>query len=306
MKILIVCSKTRNRIGSFITEQAESLIKAGVIIDYYTIEKRGILGYLMSFPKLNRKIKLFKPDIIHAHYGFSGLLANFQRKIPVVTTFHGTDINDHKAFYFSKLAMILSKYNIFVSSKLIERARPKKNHTMISCGIDFNNFKEIDRDLARIKLGLSLEKKYLLFSSSFDNKVKNYELARDSLQVLSAKGIEIELLEFKGYNREKSNLLFNAVDGVLVTSKSESGPLVIKEAMAVNTPAISVDVGDVSEITNNTKGYFITSHDKDEISNAILDCLKLNKRTNGRNKIQFLDIDIVAQRIIEVYKKIIS
>lgn len=306
MRVLIVCSKTRNRISTFITEQADSLIRAGLIIDYYTVEKRGILGYLKSIPALNRKIKSFSPDIIHAHYGFSGLLANLQRKIPVVTTFHGTDINDHKAFYFSKLAMFLSKYNIFVSSKLIERARPKKNHTMISCGIDFNNFKEIDRDLARKKLGLSLKKKHLLFSSSFDNKVKNYELARDSLQVLSSKGIEIELLEFKGYNREKSNLLFNAVDGVLVTSKSESGPLVIKEAMAVNTPAISVDVGDVSEITHNTKGYFITSHDKVEISTAIIDCLKLNKRTNGRNKIQFLDIDIVAQRIIEVYKKIIS
>ena len=44
----------------------------------------------------------FKPDIIHAHYGLSGLLANLQRSIPVVTTYHGSDINLPKVFLVIK------------------------------------------------------------------------------------------------------------------------------------------------------------------------------------------------------------
>ena len=62
--------------------------------------------------------------MIHAHYGLCGLLANLQRKVPVVTTFHGSDIQSSTMIRcLSRLAMYLSKYNIFVLKSMPDRGR---------------------------------------------------------------------------------------------------------------------------------------------------------------------------------------
>ena len=121
MKVLIVCSKNSGKVAPFITEQAESLRKSGIEVEYFTIVGKGIEGYLKNYKLLQQAIKNIHPDIIHAHYGLSGLLANLQRRIPVVTTYHGSDINEPKVYPFSRLCMILSKKNIFVIDTLKSR-----------------------------------------------------------------------------------------------------------------------------------------------------------------------------------------
>ena len=126
MKILIVCSQNSGKIAPFIIDQVDALMKSEVECDYYTVKGKGILGYLKNRKGLTAKINSFQPEIIHAHYGLSGLLANLQRKIPVVTTYHGSDINISKIFIFSKICMFLSQYNIFVSEKNLNKAHLKK------------------------------------------------------------------------------------------------------------------------------------------------------------------------------------
>ena len=101
MKILIVCSYNKSKISPFILEQAHSLEKQQIKIDYHKVIGRGFIGYIKNYFSLIAKIKSYEPDIIHAHYGLSGLLANLQRKIPVVTTFHGSDINSSQAYKYS-------------------------------------------------------------------------------------------------------------------------------------------------------------------------------------------------------------
>lgn len=127
IRLLIVCSKNSGNFAPFIVDQVEALKKTGVVPDFFGVEEKGWKGYLKSRKLLLTKIELFKPQLIHAHYGLSGLLANLQRKIPVVTTYHGSDINDSKVFWLSKLTMMLSKHNIFVSKKNLEKANFKKN-----------------------------------------------------------------------------------------------------------------------------------------------------------------------------------
>ena len=70
---------------------------------------------------MRKKIKNFSPDIVHAHFGISGLVANLQRKVPVVITFHGSDAYLPKVRLLSKIAAGLSGFNIFVSAKFIIR-----------------------------------------------------------------------------------------------------------------------------------------------------------------------------------------
>ena len=107
MKVLIVASYNKNRFAPFILEQAEALMKRQCEIEWFGLKGKGLKGYLKNLPALKKKIREIHPNVVHAHYGLSGLLANLQRRVPVVTTYHGSDINDKKALRFSKMAMRL-------------------------------------------------------------------------------------------------------------------------------------------------------------------------------------------------------
>ena len=76
MKILIIASDKRGHFAPFIEEQIAALQACGVQIIRYGVTRKGILGYLRELPALRRLIRAERPDIVHAHYGLSGLLAN--------------------------------------------------------------------------------------------------------------------------------------------------------------------------------------------------------------------------------------
>ncbi|MDR1679063.1 MAG: glycosyltransferase family 4 protein [Prevotellaceae bacterium] len=301
MKVLIVCSKNSGKIAPFILDQAESLTAQGVEIDFFTVQQKGLFGYLKSRKGLVQKIKNFQPDLIHAHYGLSGLLANLQREIPVVTTYHGSDINKRKIRQFSKIAILLSKFNIFVSQKNIAIAKPKQNFALIPCGVDTELFKPMDKIECRTKFGFTNEEKLVLFSSAFNNQVKNPQLAKSAVNVLS----DIQLVELKGYSRLQVCELMNSCDAALMTSFTEGSPQFIKEAMAVNCPIVSVDVGDVREMIGDTENCFICNYSETEIAEALQKVFATNKRTLGREKILRLENKIIAGEIIEIYKSIV-
>ena len=117
MKLLVVASDKGGHFVPFIEEQITALEALGVQIIRYGITGKGIMGYLRCLPALRRLIRAERPDIVHAHYGLSGLLANLQRMVPVITTYHGSDINKPSIRRFSKIAMRLSAHNIFVSAR---------------------------------------------------------------------------------------------------------------------------------------------------------------------------------------------
>ena len=118
MRILIIASGNSSQISPFVKEQAEALWNKGLSVDFFLIKGKGLFGYLKNYFLLIKKIKNKKYDLIHAHYGLSGLLATLQFSVPVVITFHGSDVNMKKNYIFSRIASRLSTTNIFVTSKL--------------------------------------------------------------------------------------------------------------------------------------------------------------------------------------------
>lgn len=299
IRILIVCSRNSGKYAPFIVEQANALKNIGLVIDFFGVEGKGWRGYLKSRKLLMTKIKNYKPQLIHAHYGLSGLLANLQREVPVVTTYHGSDINDPKVFRFSKLAMMLSKHNIFVSKKNIEKANLNKKVTLLPCGVDLDFFKPMSKKIAREKLGFSLKDKIVLFSGSFNNPVKNASLAQQAVGLLN----QTRLVELKNYSREDVCWLMNAVDACIMTSYSEGSPQFIKEAMACNCPIVSVNVGDVSEVMGNIEGCFITEYNPVDIADKLKHALKNDKLPDGRDRLYTLKLDnqYIAEQIQNIY-----
>ena len=304
MRILVVASYNKNRFAPFIIEQADTLKQVGCEVDYFGVIGKGIKGYLSAFSALRKKIKSFKPDVIHAHYGLSGLFANLQRSVPVLTTYHGSDINLPKVLRLSKIAMKLSAWNIFVSQKNVEIAQPKKNYILLPCGVNLPNYVEEDICAVKQKLDWNTNKKYILFAGAFDNIVKNAKLAQDSVSLIE----NAELIELKGYTREQVTALFYVVDAFLMTSFTEGSPQVVKEAMACGCPIVSVDVGDVAERIEGLEGCYIAKRNPQDIASKLQQALSLKTRTKGRERIIELGLtnDLVAKKLVDIYEDVLK
>lgn len=321
MRILFVCSKNSGRVVPFIEEQAESVRRLGHTVDFFTIEGKGIGGYLKNWLPYIAKLRTFQPDVVHAHYGLSCLFANLQRIVPVVSTYHGSDINDPKVFRFSKIAIKLSRRNVFVSEKItpltpLETSPPaplleergeregRWKNVVIPCGVDTALFVPMDKQECRERMKLEADKKYVLFAGAFENKVKNAVLAKAAVGLLE----HVEILELKGYSRQEVVWLMNAVDAVLMTSFTEGSPQFIKEAMACNCPVVSVPVGDVAELISCVDGCLVVDDDATLIANALQLVLNAPTRTFGRVEIEKKQLDIrqVAERIVTLYQSLIK
>lgn len=302
MRILFLASFNKHRFAPFIVEQADALRRAGCEVDFFGVQGKGVKGYLKALPLLKQRIKAYHPDVIHAHYGLCGLLAGLQRRVPVVTTYHGSDINVKKNRLFSRIAMMLSQYNIFVSKKTLKIASPKKKYAFIPCGIDLMELQLTEKAEARKRMGLNADGQYVLFAGAFDNTVKNAPLAREAMRLIP----EAELLELKGYTREQVTLLMCAVDAFLMTSFSEGSPQVIKEAMACGCPIVSVDVGDVAERTEGVEGCCIVGRTAEDIAEKLRSVLARTERTKGRERILALGLtnDLIAQQLVDIYTQI--
>lgn len=305
MRILVVASFNKGRFAPFIVEQAESLKRTGCEVSFLGLKGNGVKGYLSNLPLLKCQIDEYKPDVVHAHYGLSGLLANMQRKVPVVTTYHGSDINDKKVRPFSRSAMRLSAWNIFVSQKTLEKAKPKSKYTLVPCGVDLTDLQLTERQEARRKMHLDEIKRIVLFSGAFDNQVKDAALARQSVVLLHDK--DAELIELEGYSREQVTLLMCASDTLLMTSVSEGSPQVVKEAMACGCPIVSVDVGDVKERTKGLGGCFVSEkRDAVELADLLRKAFEFQGKTDGRQRLVLdgLENGQVATKIMRVYQNV--
>lgn len=283
-------------------EQIAAVERQGVECDIFPVSRKGIRGYLKTLPDLRRKIREWHPDLIHAHYGLCGLLANLQRKIPVVTTYHGSDINNPRVFLLSRIAIHLSSFNIFVSQRIIDKASPRKHFALIPCGIDLDDYPLMDKSEARKRMGLDPDRKYVLFSGAFDNTVKNAPLAKAAMDLVP----DAELLELTGFSRMQVATLMQAVDALLMTSFTEGSPQVVKEAMACGCPVVSVDVGDVRDVTEGVAGCFVTDRDEESLASAIEEALRFGRKTSGRDRIieKGLTNNLIARRIIDVYESL--
>ena len=325
MKILIVGNNKPGHFAPFVEEQARALQQQGCEVVFYGVQGKGLLGYLRALPALRRMIRAERPDLVHAHYGLSGLLANLQRIVPVVTTYHGSDINVPSVLRFSKIAMRLSAHNIFVSQRNVTLAlspnglitsRLKKRYTLLPCGVNLPLlWSEMQtQQVEQLTLNqwvqekLNAGVKHVLFAGAFNNEVKDPELAKAVINELANEGVKVELIELKGYNRDQVNALMYNCDTLLMTSETEGSPQVIKEAMACGCPIVSVDVGDVAERVSGVEGcYIVPTREPKDIAEALQKAITFEGKTNGRERILEMGLsnEQVAERLIAIYESIV-
>lgn len=310
MKVLFVASgKNESKPSPILINQAKSLEKFGIMVEYFLITGGGIWNYLLSVFELKNEIKKNKYDIIHAHYAFSGYTAGLTSFNPVVVSLMGTDINKSKIFnYFTKLFIHrIWRYTIVKSEKM--NMILQENLKVLPNGVNLKHFYQIEKKECKMKLGWNTDKLQVLFLANPNRFEKNFELLKNSVDYLNNNDIEIQI----NYNINNKKLLFyfNAADIIVLSSLWEGSPNVIKEAMACNKPIVSTAVGDVEWLLDGLEGCYISDFSVEKYSECLLKAVefaKTKKHTKGRERLIELGLDseTVAKKIVNIYKQVLS
>jgi glycosyltransferase involved in cell wall biosynthesis len=81
---------------------------------------------------------------------------------------------------------------------------------------------------------------------------------------------------------------------------------VVKEALMCNLPVIATPSGDVEELLAGVSPAHICEPSAQALSEALVDCLREPRRSNGRKMSQWLDAGMVADSLLAVYRSLAS
>ena len=289
--------------GTFVMHQAEQLRKMGHRVDVlHFLGYRSRLNYLKSAFDVFSRTRESNYDVVHAHYGLSGFPALFRHKVPLVVTLHGGDVLIGTVQrLISRIVSSLAD-GVIVVSKGIAKKVPG---IVIPCGIDFELFKPRERAEARSRLGLSMNRRYVLFPFDPKRKVKRYDLATAACERLT----DTDLLVVSGVRNDEMSWYYSAADVMLLCSYSEGSPTSVKEALACNLPVVSTNVGDVAEIMAGIQGCTICgTNDPVSLATALESVLRrpTDVPFESRSAMRRYDQQEIAASIVNVYKDAIK
>jgi len=305
--------------GSFVFSQAESLRAAGVELDVVYIP--GYLGkgeYLRGAAAVRRAVTRGRYDVVHAHYGHSGVIGRLQAGAPLIISYCGDDLlgtpRSDRSGRFDRSSLLLARgfaqlartaaatitKSEAMASRLPRRCRTR-NH-VIPNGVDLTTFAPIGVGEARRRLDWSADRPNVLFVGNPDIPRKNLPLAEAVCAELAGRGRPVELRVAWGIAPGEVPVWMNAADVLLFPSLSEGSPNTVKEAMAVELPIVTAPVGDAPERLEGVPGTFVVDHNVQAMADAVIAALAAGRAPAAREAVKHLSIEHVAQRVISVYR----
>ncbi|MBD3245696.1 MAG: glycosyltransferase [Candidatus Omnitrophica bacterium] len=318
MKILTVTSEwpTPTSPGRvpFLVQRIKYLRREGVETKVFFFRgNKNPLNYLAAHRCLRRKYDLRQFDVVHAHFGQSGLVT-LPSPRPVVVTFYGSDLQgivtpsgsySWKGIASRELGRMIARQAtkvVVVARRLAEYLPSEVSPEVIPCGVDRELFFPVPRTEARARLGWSQEKRVVLFAADPRRPVKRYKLAQESISRVPALG-EVELCVLADVPHEQVPWYMNASDALVLTSRHEGSPTVVREALACDLPVVSVDVGDVRESVHGIDGCHVCEEASPGcIARALSRVLGPRRRVDGRPAAAVYDEKRLAQKLISLYR----
>ena len=306
MKVLFVSGgNSSSGISSLVRAQGDSLANLGLSIDYFPIVGKGLKGYLANVKPLRDKIRSEKYDLVHAHFSFCGFVAALAGAQPLVVSLMGWNVRKPLLRLMIKLINRMFWRACIVKSAEMQNFLKIRDLILLPNGVDLELFKPMDKREARSYLGWEEGVTHILFAANPARPIKDYPLARQAFAMFS-KSIRAELHALRGVNHLEMPYHYNAADVVLLTSKAEGSPNVIKEAMACNCRIVSTDVGDVRERFANSPACYICGHDPEDICSCLQQALEFKEPVNTREAVLGLDSRLIAGKLLSIYHKVIE
>jgi L-malate glycosyltransferase len=294
--------------------------------------------------RMSEVAEYYELDLLHVHYAIphsvSALLARQMlaargRKLPFVTTLHGTDITlvglDRSYLPITRFAIEesdgVTSISQYLKDKTLTEFQIKNPIQVIPNFVNCDVYKPLDdRESARARFAAA-DEKILIHLSNF-RPVKRVTdvvkvFARIAKQVPArlllvgdgpdrssaewlAHGLGIQdRVSFLG-KQESVNELLPVADLMLMPSELESFGLAALEAMACCVPTIGTGVGGVPElIEDGVTGRLFPVGDTDAMADAAIELLNDPDRLGqmGRAGRAFAQARYCASRIIPLYEK---
>lgn len=261
-------------------------------------DNRSVWEYIFMYPRILRE-SLKNYDLIHVNNAKFGLYGLFQSIRPTVLTIWGSDWRGRFGSFNKKVAPYYD--TVIVSSDWMSDYVDFE-HEVIEFGFDSQIFRPIPQDEARLKVGWEEKETVILFPYSKTKELKNYPLARS---VVNQADTDAELITLSGEPYEKMPYYMNASDVVLVTSKGEPGPGVVKEAALCNVPIVSTDTGFVADVLEGTSNSYVCNTNQDLVA-GLNKVLSSKERSDARKKASEWSIETMGDELLDVYNKTIE
>jgi teichuronic acid biosynthesis glycosyltransferase TuaC len=312
VRILVVTNlyptAERPFMSPFVKEQVEAIRECypDLTIDVRVIEgDRPRWAYMREILLLPAAVKKGRYDIVHAHFGLT-LVSTILVRVPVVITFHGSDLLVNPTKQLSRYLAPMAAKVIVVAQRLRESLGYGE---VIPCGINVKVF-GLPSSYENKPSPITPGKLKVLFPSDPTNRIKDYGLFQAVCYELEKRGNKIEIFHLVNIEREKVREVFWNCDIMLLTSLSEGSPTVIKEAIAAKLPFVSVDVGDVKDWAALIEfGVVVPDRDPKIIANAVTTLLaRIQHRALMDNSkcVEAMDIVNIAGQIKCIYDELLE
>ncbi|WP_440769551.1 glycosyltransferase [Natronorubrum sp. DTA28] len=263
---------------------------------------RSPTDYVRYYPRILSELRSGDYDLIHANYGLVAPFALAQPTRPVVVTLWGTDLMSDHDWLRSLSRFGARRANAAIVPSRAMSSVLETDHELIPFGVDTDLFRPMSQADARERVGWETDRPIALFPYDRTRAVKDYSRARRLVERADA---DLELRTVTGVDHEEIPHYMNASDVLLVTSKRESGPMVVKEAAACNLPVVSTDVGFVRETVADVTDCVVSDDDT-----ALIDGLEyvadVRHRSDGRETIDGLSLDALGDRLLGVYRDVLE
>ena len=312
-------SESRPFAAPFVKRQKGKLEELGAEIDVYEFVGGGNpKNYLRARNEVQKLIKTNKYQLAHAQWGQS-VIPLLPKRIPIVITYRGDDLegvySNTRGDYGLKSAVLkavgrfvarFADHTMVVSSHMLKLFKPRTAVDVIPSGIDFTKMPNKTKAQLREELGLPQDKKIIIFPSSPEVKRKNFELVEAAFNQLKQRHPDLMLHVVFGVNHAELLKHLKASDFLFFASYHEGSPNVVKEAIAVDTPIVSVPVADVPERLGQIPGCFIS---QDYSTSAFVEASEKAMHHDyseyqSRSYAKELDESILAKRVYNIYQKV--
>jgi len=295
--------------GNFVRDQVEALRRERVEVELLTFPT-GKRALARSVGQVRRHLRRGRFDLVHAHYGLAGWSAALAGASPLVVTFHGTDVRHGAVGALSRRLVGRVDLVAGASRALFADeggrpglpADPPGAVAVLPTGADLERFTPAPRAIARERLGLRGDGRYLLFPAAPDRTVKRHDLAAEV-----ARRADAELLTLGAARPESVPDWVNAASAVLVTSDNEGFGLAVLEALACDVPVLSTPVGAAPLLLRGVHGCLVAGFDPERwsaLARAHVDAK--DPRVAGRARAAWFSVDLMARRVVQAYEGVLA
>jgi glycosyltransferase involved in cell wall biosynthesis len=293
--------------GRWVRDQVDEIRRRGIDVDVFEFA-RGRNEYIPATRRLRSLLRRERFDLVHAHYGLAGWVAQLAGADPLVVTFHGTDVRHQTVGPLSRRLAWRIALVAGVSRALFEPedGRPGlpavPGSAVLPCGPDLRRFEAMPRAQARGELGLDPDRPYLFFPANPNRPEKRHDRAAEV-----ATACEADLLTGGSIDPERMPLWINAANAVLVTSDYEGFGMAAVEALSCDVPVLSTDVGIAPYALAGIDGCLCAPFDAAAWTTVARRHLEAaDPRVAGASRAATLSSAGMAERVIEAYRAVLE